>query len=70
MDYDKDTGELLTASSVLEIDEAKLREEEALDGYYVLITSEMDETDDKIIDMYRGPVSYTHLDVYKRQQCG
>ena len=54
VDYDKDTGEILTASSVLEIDEAKLREEEALDGYYVLITSEMDETDDKIIDMYRG----------------
>ena len=54
MDYDKDTGEILTASSILEIDEAKLREEEALDGYYVLLSSEMDETDDKIIDMYRG----------------
>ncbi|MEG1848789.1 MAG: IS1634 family transposase [Lachnospiraceae bacterium] len=54
VDYDKDTGEILTASSILEIDEAKLLEEEALDGYYVLLTSEMDETDDKIIDMYRG----------------
>ena len=47
IDYDKDTGEILTASSILEIDETKLRDEEALDGYYA--------------------VSYTHLDVYKRQ---
>ena len=28
--------------------------EEALDGYYVLLTHEMDEADDKVIDMYRG----------------
>ena len=54
IDYDKDTGEILTASSILELDEAKLRQEEALDGYYVLLTSEIDESDDKIIDMYRG----------------
>jgi transposase len=54
IDYDKDSGEILTASSILEIDEAKLREEEALDGYYVLLTSEMEESDDRIIDMYRG----------------
>lgn len=33
---------------------AKLREEEALDGYYVIVTSEYKESDDKIIDMYRG----------------
>ena len=54
IDYDKDTGEILTASSVLELDEDKLREEEALDGYYVLLTSEMEESDDRIIDIYRG----------------
>lgn len=42
IDYDKDTGEILTASSIPEIDETKLREEEALDGYYVLLTSEME----------------------------
>lgn len=52
--YDKDTGEILTGQSVLDIDEEKIREEEALDGYYVLVTSEMDEADDRIIDMYRG----------------
>jgi len=54
IDYDKDTGEILTASSILELDEEKLREEEALDGYYVLLTSEMDKSDDEIIDIYRG----------------
>lgn len=54
IDYDKDTGEILTASSILEIDEDRLREEEALDGFYVLLTSEMDKTDDEIIDIYRG----------------
>lgn len=54
VDFDKDTGEILTASSILEIDEDKIREEEALDGYYMLLTSEMDTPDDRIIDMYRG----------------
>lgn len=54
IEYDKDSGEILTASSILEIDEEKLREEEALDGYYVLLTSEMEESDDRIIDIYRG----------------
>lgn len=52
--FDKDTGEILTASSILDINEDLIREEEALDGYYVLLTSEMEESDDKIIDMYRG----------------
>lgn len=54
VDYDKESGEILTASSVLEIDEEKLRQEEALDGYYVLLTSETEKKDDEIIDIYRG----------------
>ena len=54
LDYDKQTGEILTATSVLDIDKDKIREEEALDGYYMLLTSEMETSDDKIIDMYRG----------------
>ena len=54
VDNDKNTGEILTASSILDIDEDLIREEEALDGYYMLLTSEMDTPDDKIIDMYRG----------------
>ena len=54
IDYDKETGEILAASSILDIDEEKIREEEALDGYYMLLTSEMEASDDEIIDMYRG----------------
>lgn len=54
VEYDKETGEILTASSILDINEDLIREEEALDGYCMLLTSEMDTPDDKIIDMYRG----------------
>ncbi len=54
VDFDKDTGEILKASSILSIDEERLSEEEALDGYYVLVTSEMKESDDRIIEIYRG----------------
>ena len=54
VEYDKETGEILTASSILDINEDLIREEEALDGYYMLLTIEMDTPDDKIIDMYRG----------------
>ena len=54
VEYDKETGEILTASSILDINEDLIREEEALDGYYMLLTSEMDTPDDKIIDMYRS----------------
>lgn len=54
VEYDKETGEILTASSILDINEDLIRQEETLDGYYMLLTSEMDTPDDKIIDMYRG----------------
>lgn len=54
IDFDKDTGEILCTGRVLQLDEKKLREEEALDGYYVIVTSEMEETDDRVIEMYRG----------------
>ncbi|MEE1038865.1 MAG: IS1634 family transposase [Eubacterium sp.] len=54
VEYDKQTGEIITASSILDINKDLIREEEALDGYYMLLTSEMDTPDDKIIDMYRG----------------
>lgn len=52
--FDKKTGEILTPKKHLKLDEQKIKEQEALDGYYVLVTSEYKETDDNIIDMYRG----------------
>ena len=54
IDYDKETGEILTSSSILNLDEETIREEKALDGYYMLLTNEMEASDDEIIDMYRG----------------
>lgn len=52
--FDKDTGEIITPLTVLNLDEDKLREEEALDGYYAIITSEYKESADRIIEIYRG----------------
>ena len=52
--FDKKTGEIIEAKSKLSLDEDKIAEEEALDGYYVIVSSEMDKTDDEIIDIYRG----------------
>lgn len=54
IDFDKETGEILTPSKALVLDLEKLKEEEALDGYYAIVTSEYEETADRIIEMYRG----------------
>lgn len=54
IDFDKETGEILKTGKALEIDIEKLKAEEALDGYYVIVTSEYKEKDDRIIEMYRG----------------
>lgn len=54
IDFDKETGEVLKTSKILELDLDKLKEEEALDGYYVIISSEYKESSDRIIEMYRG----------------
>ena len=53
--FDAQTGEVLeSAKQLLSFDEEKLREEERYDGYYAILTSEYKESDDKIIDIYRG----------------
>jgi len=49
----KETGEIADAHTLL-LDEEKIREQEALDGYYVLVTSEYEKKASKIIDIYRG----------------
>lgn len=51
---DKETGEILNVDDTLFLDEEKIAEEEKLDGYYAIITSELDDTDEHIIDMYQG----------------
>ena len=52
--FDKDTGEIVTTKQKLCLDEAKLREEEKFDGYYAIVTSEWEKSDEEIIDIYRG----------------
>ena len=48
IDYDKQTGEILTASAVLDINDDLIKEEEALNGYYMLLTSEIEESDERM----------------------
>ena len=52
--FDKSTCEIIEAKSQLSLDEAKIAEEEKLDGYYMIVSSEFDKTPDEIIDIYRG----------------
>jgi len=52
--FDPKTGEVLTAKQKPYFDEEKLREEERFDGYYAIVTSEWEKSDEQIIDIYRG----------------
>lgn len=53
LQYDKN-GEIIETKSMLYLDEAKIREEEQYDGYYAIVTSELDKADSEIIDLYHG----------------
>jgi len=53
--FDKKTGEALAdAGKHPCIDEGLIARQERLDGYYVIITSEMQLSDERIIEIYRG----------------
>ena len=54
IEFDKKTGEILNTGKKLFLDEEKIKQEEQLDGYYAIVTSELDESDEHIIDIYRG----------------
>lgn len=51
---DKETGEIEKIKPYIEFDQEKYERDVALDGYYVLVTSEIDLDDLEIIEMYRG----------------
>jgi transposase len=52
--FDKD-GEILEGvREKLYLDEEKIKEQEQFDGYYAIITSELEESDERIIELYRG----------------
>ena len=52
--FDKNTGEIIPAAKLLSFDLAKLAEEERYDGYYAIVTSELEMPVQNIIDTYRG----------------
>lgn len=52
--FDDKTGEILDSKQKPFFDEGKLREEEKFDGYYAIVTSEWKESDNRILDIYRG----------------
>jgi hypothetical protein len=52
--FDPKTGAIITAKQKPVFDEHKLREEEKFDGYYAIVTSEWQKSDEEIIDIYRG----------------
>ena len=51
--FDAKTGEIIQAKSKLSLDLEKIAEEEKYDGYYAIVTSELEKTNEEIIDIYR-----------------
>ena len=51
--FDKDTGEI-KSDKVLSVNYDKVKEEELYDGYYAIVTSEIEYDDYKIRKIYRG----------------
>jgi len=54
IEYDKNTGEIITPVSMLSFNNEALIEDEKYDGYYVIVTSRHFESDEWIIDTYKG----------------
>jgi len=52
--FDKKTGEILEVKERPVFDYAKVAEEEKYDGYYAIVTSELDMSDTEVIETYRG----------------
>jgi len=54
IEYDKETGEVVTTGKALFLDEDLIRKESKFDGYYAIVTSELNMPDEEIIATYRG----------------
>ena len=54
LEFDKETGEILEGKQFPYFDYDKLAEDEKYDGYYAIVTSELQMSDQEIIDTYRG----------------
>jgi transposase len=51
---DKETGEITNIGDTLVLNTKKIEEEEKYDGYYAIVTSEFDDSDEHILNTYRG----------------
>jgi transposase len=51
---DKETGEIANIDEILVLDQNKIEEESQYDGYYAIVTSELDDRDENIVELYRG----------------
>lgn len=54
LEVDTETGEILLAKQRPQFDSGKVAEEEKYDGYYSIVTSELDMSDAEVIETYRG----------------
>jgi len=54
IEYDKSTGEIITPASMLSFNDDALAEDEKYDGYYVIVTSRHFESDEWVIETYKG----------------
>jgi transposase len=54
LELDKQTGEIIESKKRPCFDSDRLAQEEMYDGYYAIVTSELDMSDKEIIDTYRG----------------
>lgn len=52
LEYDKVSGEIMQDNRQLVLNEARLKDEEQFDGYYMIFTSEIDTDDIEIINRY------------------
>lgn len=53
IEFDENTGEIIKTKSILEFDNEALAEEEKYDGYYVIVTSRYNATDNWVISTYK-----------------
>ena len=54
IEFDKETGEIHKTGKMQFLNQEKIMQEEQLDGYYAIVTSELDEPDEGIIEIYQG----------------
>lgn len=52
--FDNKTGQVITKGQTPVFDEEKQKNEELFDGYYAIVTSELDKSDEEVIEIYRG----------------